>query len=110
MGAGCLGRIKAGTGAAVGSSSTGLSAASKESKPKPRHFITGGHANHICCNKIGDVMAIGGCEDFYDLEAKKLDGTTVSQSKALLVPKLPIIETSYFLTLHLRHSVGVGSV
>ena len=51
-------------------------------------------------------MAIGGCEDFYDLEAKKLDGTTVSQSKALLVPKLPIIETSYFLTLHLRHSVG----
>ena len=94
MGAGCLGRIKAGTGAgAVGSSSTGLSAASKESKPKPRHFITGGHANYFCCNKIGDVMAIGGCEDFYDLEAKKLDGTTVSLSKD---PLSPIFEASCF--------------
>ena len=82
MGAGCLGRIKAGTGAAVGSSSTGLrSAALEESKPKRRHFITGGRANHFCCNKIADVMANGDCEDFYDLEAKKLDGTTVRQSK-----------------------------
>jgi len=84
MGAGCLGRIKAGTGAgAVGSSSTGLSAASKESKPKPRHFT-------FCCNKIGDVMAIGGCEDFYDLEAKKLDGTTFKFRE--LVGKVVLIE------------------
>ena len=89
MGAGCLGRIKAGTGAA-GSSSTAaagagfLSAALKESKPRRarrRHLgIPGDLANHIRSIKIADDImgADNNCDDFYDLEAKKLDGTTVS--------------------------------
>ena len=89
MGAGCLGRIKAGTGAA-GSSSTAaaaagfLSAALKESKPRRarrRHLgIPGDLANHIRSIKIADDImgADNHCDDFYDLEAKKLDGTTVS--------------------------------
>ena len=87
MGAGCLGRIKAGTGAA-GSGSTAaagfLSAALKESKPRRarrRHLgIPGDLANHIRSIKIADDImgADKNCDDFYDLEAKKLDGTTVS--------------------------------
>ena len=77
MGAGSPGRINAGTEA--GSSSTAAqSAASKNSKPTRRHFIRGGRAIHICGSKIGDAMGTdNNCEDFYDLEAKKLDGTTV---------------------------------
>ena len=78
MGAG-FGRIWAGTGgAAAGSSNTASAAA--ESKPRRRHFIPGGgHASIHWCNKIADVMGANdnNCEDFYDLEAKKLDGTTV---------------------------------
>ena len=77
MGAG-FGRIWAGTGgAAAGSSST---ASAAESKPRRRHFIPGGHASKYPFNKIADVMGAkdNNCEDFYDLEAKKLDGTTVS--------------------------------
>ena len=89
MGAG-FGRIWAGTGgaaaAAAGSSSTAGPAASAaaESKPRRRHFIPGGgHASIHWCNKIADVMGANdnNCEDFYDLEAKKLDGTTVRSFK-----------------------------
>ena len=87
MGAG-FGRIWAGTGgAAAGSSSTaGPASAAAESKPRRRHFILGGHASRYPFNKIADVMGANdnNCEDFYDLEAKKLDGTTVRSFKYTL--------------------------
>ena len=42
--------------------------------------IPGDLANHIRSIKIADDImgADNNCDDFYDLEAKKLDGTTVS--------------------------------
>ena len=42
--------------------------------------IPGDLANHIRSIKIADDImgADKNCDDFYDLEAKKLDGTTVS--------------------------------
>ena len=83
MGAG-FGRIWAGTGGAAAAGSSSTASAAAESKPRRRHFIPGGgHASIHWCNKIADVMGANdnNCEDFYDLEAKKLDGTTVRSFK-----------------------------
>ena len=106
MGAG-FGRIWAGTGgAAAGSSSTaGPASAAAESKPRRRHFIPGGHASRYPFNKIADVMGANdnNCEDFYDLEAKKLDGTTVRSFK--YVKKLPSLEIWNYLQSLLRISM-----
>jgi len=62
-------------------------------KPRRRHFIPGGgHASIHWCNKIADVMGANdnNCEDFYDLEAKKLDGTTFKFRE--LLGKVVLIE------------------
>ena len=61
---------------------------SAASKRRRHHFALFGHAGNFCCNKISAAMVDNGCDDFYALEANKLDGTTVSEGTLKLVTRI----------------------